>query len=148
VKPLNLGAPVRTPRGLRQHCRHSSERHGKTPGHLRMSLGHVPRAFLLAALALAACAHPQLVTIHAKRYSYTPSEVTVKRGRPVVLELIADDREHGFDLPELGLEANLQPGVPAHVEFTPQKAGRFDFHCDVFCGSGHEGMEGTLIVEP
>ena len=48
----------------------------------------------------------------------------------------------------LNLEANIQPGKPARVAFTPQKPGRYDFHCDVFCGSGHEGMEGTLVVVP
>jgi cytochrome c oxidase subunit 2 len=100
-----------------------------------------------------ACAHapagePRVVSIHAKRFTYTPNEVTVKLGVPVVLELVSDDREHGFDLPELGLEANIRPGKPARVAFTPTKAGRFDFHCDVFCGSGHEGMEGTLVVVP
>jgi cytochrome c oxidase subunit II len=104
------------------------------------------------AVLLLACAHapaaPEVITIHAKRYTYVPNEVTVKAGVPVVLELVSDDREHGFDLPELGLEANVQPGKPAHVALTPQKPGRYDFHCDVFCGSGHEGMEGTLVVVP
>jgi cytochrome c oxidase subunit 2 len=32
------------------------------------------------------------------------------------------------------------------VRFTPDKVGRFNFHCDLFCGSGHEDMMGTLIV--
>jgi cytochrome c oxidase subunit II len=104
------------------------------------------------ALLLLACAHApaheQVITIHARRYTYVPSEVTVKAGVPVVLELVSDDREHGFDLPELDLEANVQPGKPARVAFTPQKPGRYDFHCDVFCGSGHDGMEGTLVVVP
>jgi cytochrome c oxidase subunit 2 len=99
-------------------------------------------------LALAACAHSNVVTIHARRYSYSPAQVHLKVGVPVVLELVSDDREHGFDLPELDLEATVKPGAPARVAFTPAKPGRFDFHCNVFCGSGHEGMEGTLIVEP
>ena len=29
---------------------------------------------------------------------------------------------------------------------TPTKTGEFIFLCDVFCGSGHENMEGTLRV--
>jgi heme/copper-type cytochrome/quinol oxidase subunit 2 len=27
------------------------------------------------------------------------------------------------------------------------KAGTYEFHCDLFCGEGHEGMTGTIIVE-
>jgi cytochrome c oxidase subunit 2 len=34
------------------------------------------------------------------------------------------------------------------VRVVPQKAGRFEFHCDVFCGSGHEEMSGILVVKP
>ncbi len=108
----------------------------------------------LVCLLLLACAHApataglRVVEIHARRYSYSPSEVTLKLGQPVVLELVSDDREHGFDLPELGLRADVEPGQRARVPFTPQRAGRFDFHCDIYCGSGHEDMSGTLVIEP
>jgi cytochrome c oxidase subunit 2 len=33
------------------------------------------------------------------------------------------------------------------VTLTPDKAGSFTFFCDIFCGDGHEDMEGTLVVE-
>jgi len=103
-------------------------------------------------LALLSCAHvapaPTVVTIHAQRFKFTPSTVTLKLGAPVVLELYADDIEHGFDASEVGLEADVFPGKPVRLPFTPHKAGRFDFHCDVFCGSGHEDMTGELVVEP
>jgi heme/copper-type cytochrome/quinol oxidase subunit 2 len=34
----------------------------------------------------------------------------------------------------------------AVLRFTPDRAGSFTFLCDVFCGSGHENMSGTLNV--
>jgi cytochrome c oxidase subunit 2 len=34
------------------------------------------------------------------------------------------------------------------VRIVPDKAGTFAFHCDVFCGDGHEGMTGEIVVEP
>lgn len=34
----------------------------------------------------------------------------------------------------------------AEVAMTPDKVGEFTFVCDVFCGSGHENMEGTIRV--
>ena len=42
---------------------------------------------------------------------------------------------------------NPVPGQETRVDLTPDKVGTFSFHCDVFCGDGHEDMEGTLIVE-
>jgi cytochrome c oxidase subunit 2 len=33
------------------------------------------------------------------------------------------------------------------LAFTPRKAGQFAFSCDVFCGSGHEGMDGVIVVD-
>jgi cytochrome c oxidase subunit 2 len=102
-------------------------------------------------VALIACAHvasgPRVIEVHARRFNYTPSTLTLKLNEPVVLELYADDREHGFDVPDLDLEADLTPGKPVRLPFTPTKAGRFEFHCDVFCGSGHEGMTGEIIVQ-
>ena len=52
----------------------------------------------------------------------------------------------GFSAPGLGLQADLPPGKPVRVAFTPARAGDFEFSCDVFCGSGHEDMGGVIKV--
>jgi cytochrome c oxidase subunit 2 len=39
------------------------------------------------------------------------------------------------------------PGQETRVPLVPDKAGSFGFLCDVFCGDGHEDMEGTLVIE-
>jgi cytochrome c oxidase subunit 2 len=88
----------------------------------------------------------QHVSLLAMKFDYLPDAVTVKRGRPVVLELSALDRLHGFNVPALGLRADITPGPPTILRFTPKKAGTFAFHCDNFCGDGHEGMVGKIIV--
>jgi len=89
----------------------------------------------------------QTVEILAQRFNFTPDEIKVKKGVPVDLELTTLDRLHGFDVPSLGLRAQIVPGETTHVRFTPDKAGRFLFHCDVFCGEGHENMDAAIIVE-
>ena len=89
----------------------------------------------------------QKVEILAQRFNFTPDEIKVKKGMPVDLELTTLDRLHGFDVPSLGLRAQIVPGETTHVTFTPDKAGRFPFHCDVFCGEGHEDMDAAIIVE-
>jgi cytochrome c oxidase subunit 2 len=65
---------------------------------------------------------------------------------PAVLQLTSLDRRHGFDCPSLKLHAEINPGKVTQVKFTPDKVGEFPFHCDVFCGSGHDQMEGTIKV--
>ena len=40
----------------------------------------------------------QVVQITARRYNFTPSEIVVKKGRPVVLEIASEDFVHGFNV--------------------------------------------------
>ena len=89
----------------------------------------------------------QTVEVLAQRFNFTPDEIKVKKGVPVDLELTTLDRLHGFDVPGLGLRAQIVPGETTHVKFTPDKVGRFAFHCDIFCGEGHEDMDAAIIVE-
>ena len=105
-------------------------------------------AGVVAAAAFAvADAPPRIVRITAKKFVFEPREVTLKLGEPVLLELEALDREHGFDCSALGLRADLVPGRAVRLPLTPAQAGRFGFVCNVFCGEGHDDMDGTFIVE-
>ena len=89
----------------------------------------------------------QLVRMTAKRFEYSPAEVHVKRGVPVVLEITSLDHVHGFAAPDFHLRSDLPPGVVTRLRFLPDRTGRFGFHCDVFCGSGHEDMTGEIVVD-
>ena len=113
-----------------------------------------------AALLLSACSShsataeagapkgERVVHVTAKKFEYSPSEIHVKKGEPVVLEFVSLDRKHGFEVPELGLSTEIDPKAPSRVRFVPQKEGRFPFHCSVFCGDGHEDMTGEIVVDP
>ena len=91
----------------------------------------------------------QVIRISASTFEFKPSEIVIKKGVPVTLELFSQDRHHGFKLAEFHLRADIKPGVIEKVRFTPDKIGTFTFICDVFCGDGHEDMSGTLrVVEP
>ena len=89
----------------------------------------------------------KVVKITAKRFEYSPQEITLKKGVPVVFQLTTEDRSHGFNVPLMNLRADIVPGKITELKVTPQKAGEFDFFCDVFCGSGHEGMNGKITVQ-
>ncbi len=98
------------------------------------------------ATAAAAPGAEQVVEMTAKRFEYDPSEITLKKDVPVVLEITALDRDHGFKIPELGIRADLKSGEVTRVRFVPDRTGTFVFRCDVFCGSGHEDMAGEIVV--
>ena len=68
-------------------------------------------------------------------------------GEPVVLEISSDDVHHGFNLPTFNVRADAIPGMNTRVKVVPDKTGTFAFYCDYYCGSGHEGMAGQLVVE-
>ncbi|MGA3048825.1 MAG: cupredoxin domain-containing protein [Terracidiphilus sp.] len=83
---------------------------------------------------------PQRIEITAKRFTFEPGEITLKRGQPVVLVLKSADVAHGLRIRELNVEVKVGKGGTAEVHFTPDKAGDFVGHCSVFCGSGHGSM--------
>lgn len=89
----------------------------------------------------------RVIRITAKKFEYSPNEIRLKKGVPVVLELTSLDRLHGFDCPELGIRSDIEPGKVTTVRFVPDKVGTFSFHCDIFCGDGHEDMAGRFVVE-
>jgi len=111
-------------------------------------------------------AAPQVKVIEmtAKKYAYTPSEIRVKKGTRVQLKIRATDRTHGFKIalyPE-GAGESGAPGLKFDpqqdnfklakneervIEFVAERAGSYPFKCSVFCGLGHSGMKGLLIVE-
>ena len=100
----------------------------------------------LGAVRLAA-ETPAEIRISAKKFEFHPNKVTAKAGQPVVLVLTSLDRIHGFKMPDFGVRTEIVPGQETRVELLPAKAGSFTFFCDVFCGDGHEDMDGTLVVE-
>jgi cytochrome c oxidase subunit 2 len=88
----------------------------------------------------------KVIKLTATKFEFSPAEITVKKGEPVVIEVTSKDVKHGFTLPDFGVRTDIQPGSVGRISFTPDKGGRFAFACDVFCGAGHEDMSGLLIV--
>jgi len=83
---------------------------------------------------------PQRIEITAKRFSYSPGEITLKKGQPVVIVLTSADVTHGFRIPELKIDVQIPAGGTKEVDVKPQRTGDFVAHCSVFCGPGHASM--------
>lgn len=86
------------------------------------------------------------IHVTASKYKFDPAEIQVKKGEKVKLIFTTTDSVHGIKLDEFHINQRIEKGTPATVEFTPDKAGTFTFKCSVFCGIGHGGMKGKLIV--
>ncbi len=117
-------------------------------GRSRLLICGVVTALILISLGgyLLAAESEQVIKITAKMFEYSPNQITVRKGEPVVLEFTSLDRLHGFNCPGLGIRTDIVPGKVNRLRFVPGKVGTFPFHCDNFCGSGHEGMTGTITV--
>ena len=87
-----------------------------------------------------------VIRITARKFEFTPHEVKLKKGVPVILELTTQDVFMGFNAPDLGVRADIVPGKTTRVRVVPIKVGKVEFLCDVFCGSGHEEMSGLITV--
>ncbi len=114
--------------------------------------------FLLAAmLALAAmttlevptkahASEPRVIQITAKRFQFSPDQITLKKGETVKIRLVSEDVTHGFFLRPLKIDEEIDPGQPTEITVTPDTAGTFTTICDHFCGANHGNMKMTIVV--
>ena len=101
-------------------------------------------AWLLWAGSPVSADGPGRIDIVASRFSYTPPEVTLKRGQPVTLVFHSADVTHGLKIPELGIATEIRKGQDAEITMTPSQTGQFTGKCAHFCGKGHGSM--TFLI--
>lgn len=88
----------------------------------------------------------QEFAIIAKNYQYFPKTIVLRKGVPTRLYFTSVDRAHDIKIEGMRIRENVVPGKIAIVDFTPQEARTFEYVCDVYCGPGHRGMKGMIIV--
>lgn len=89
---------------------------------------------------------PRVIEITAKRFQFTPDQITIKKGETVKLRLVSEDVTHGFFLRPLKIDEEIDPGQPTEITVTPDTAGSFSTICDHFCGANHGNMKMTIVV--
>ena len=88
------------------------------------------------------------VQITAKKYEFSPETVEVKSGTRIIFKITALDREHGFEIAKVKNSCvKIKKGETATVEYVAEKPGTVEFRCCVFCGLGHRGMKGKIVVQ-
>lgn len=88
-------------------------------------------------------ANAKPLEIVATNYSFDQQEYRVKAGDPIEFSLNNKEGRHAYEIKELGI--NIQANKPQ--QYTIETPGEYEIACSIFCGSGHEDMKSTLIVE-
>lgn len=84
----------------------------------------------------------------AKMWEFDPGEIRVPKGSVVDFYVVSADVAHGFYIP--GTNVNLM-ALPAAVNYAQarfDRPGTYPIVCHEFCGLGHQGMTGSVVVEP
>jgi len=88
------------------------------------------------------------VTIEGTEFKFVADTLTVKKGEKVRLTFKnTGEMKHDWVVDELGVSTEiLESGKQEIIEFTPDKAGVFEYYCSV--GEHRKnGMVGTITVE-
>ena len=117
-----------------------------TPLSARSGLALVTGLLAVASPPVRAQDEPRVIVIAARRFEFSPSQITLARGKTVKLQIKSEDVTHGLFVRPLGIDTEIVPGQVTELTVTPATAGTYRAICDHFCGAGHGGMKMTIIV--
>ena len=83
----------------------------------------------------------------ARIFSFAPAEIRVPAGSRITFYVTSADVEHGFSIPETGVNTMVTPGWVSSVSHTFRERGTFLLVCNEYCGSGHHLMAAKVTVE-
>ena len=83
------------------------------------------------------------ITEHAVNWSFSEPEIKANVGDTLKLTLSNDQGAHGIEIGDLGVK--IKNGETATILL--DKAGTYDFNCNIQCGQGHDNMVGQIIVQ-
>ena len=114
---------------------------------IAVTLSHYPTSAQDAGSGAGVSKDEREIRVTAKKYEYDPAVITVKQDEHIKMVITALDHDHGFKIDAFHIDQLLKKGEPTTIEFTADTTGTFPFQCSHFCGLGHKGMKGELIVE-
>ena len=80
-------------------------------------------------------------------FAFSPASITVPAGSRVTFYVTSSDVEHGFSIPETGVNTMVTPGWVSSVSHTFKKPGTYLLVCNEYCGGGHQLMAGKVEVK-
>lgn len=113
-------------------------------------------AMLFANTVFAEGSEPRTIRITLGDYHFSPAQLTLTAGQPVILELANTDgfTPHNFSLQDkaggLDIDVNISAGQVIKIPLTPQVSGNYDYYCNkklpLLKSHRMRGMKGTLLV--
>ena len=84
------------------------------------------------------------------QFKYDDGTVTdslyVPVAQPVVLNLISNDVNHAFFIPDFRVKKDIYPGLERKIWFIPNYTGEFNVFCAEYCGMNHSYMLTKIFV--
>lgn len=82
----------------------------------------------------------------ARMWSFEPAQVELPVGSTVDIYLTSNDVVHGFDIVRKGINMMAVYGAVNKTTVKFEKPGVYKIVCHEYCGTGHQNMEGEIIV--
>ncbi|MBO9367170.1 MAG: cytochrome c oxidase subunit II [Chloroflexi bacterium] len=86
--------------------------------------------------------------ILAQTWQFQPREIRVPVGSRVTFYVTSKDVQHTFKIQDTNINVQVVPGQVSKLTVTFKKPGTYPFICSEYCGVGHAGMFGQIIVTP
>ena len=87
------------------------------------------------------------VIMIAQTWAFAPNEIRVPTGANVTFRVASADVTHGFIIEKTDANLTLIPGHIAEASATFREPGTYLILCHEYCGIGHQGMYGRVVVE-
>ncbi len=118
------------------------------------SMEVIPRDFLSKAMEFSRTYSGKVVPegteiyLAATRFTWIPSELVLKAGVTYKIWVSSSDVLHGFSIIGPGVLYNVMvmPGMAYMINVRFDKPGEYEIRCNEFCGIGHQGMIGKIVV--
>jgi len=87
------------------------------------------------------------VVVLGQAWAFLPQEIRVPVGAEVTFTVTSPDVIHGFMIAGTRVNMMLIPGQVSRMTYTFRRPGEYALICHEYCGLGHQGMVGRVIVE-
>lgn len=86
------------------------------------------------------------VNVLTQIFSFSPPVIEVPRGAEVTFVVTSADVIHGFEIAGTNVNQMVIPGYINNIKARFDKPGEYLIICNEYCGTGHQAMQGKLIV--
>ena len=85
-------------------------------------------------------------TLTARKYTFDPEVIDVRRNDVVQLTITSADIAHSFTVDAYRIQKRIAAGASVTFTFRADEVGRFPFYCSMRADPGCQEMRGELIV--